>query len=255
MKNKLKILFYDIETAPNLSYVWGKYEQDVIAYEKEWYMLCFAYKWLGEKKVHAVSLPDFKLYKKDKQNDKHVIEKLWELFNEADIVIAHNGDKFDQRKSNARFAYHGLTPPSPYKTIDTKKVAKKYFAFNSNKLDDLGDHLGIGRKIQTGGFSLWKGCMEGDEKAWKKMIQYNKNDVKLLEDVYLKLRPWITNHPNLNIMLGTDRNCPNCGSNQLQKRGTYKTNTNVYQQYWCKSCGKWPRQRLSDKSIIRPNVI
>ncbi len=133
-----RVLIFDIESAPNLGYIWGKYEQDVLSYVKEWYMLSFAFKWLGEEKTHVFGLPQYPLYKKDKMNDKQLVESLWKLFDEADIIIAHNGNSFDIKKSNARFIFHGMKPPSPYKSIDTKLVAKRSFNFNSNKLDDLG---------------------------------------------------------------------------------------------------------------------
>jgi uncharacterized protein YprB with RNaseH-like and TPR domain len=117
-----KILYYDIETAPNLSYVWGQYEQNVIDHEREWYILCVSYRWEGENKTHVCSLVDFPdAYKKDPENDYHVVKKMWDLIDEADIVIAHNGDRFDMRKANARFVYHGLGPTSPTKQIDTLK--------------------------------------------------------------------------------------------------------------------------------------
>jgi hypothetical protein len=237
MTNKPKILLYDIETMANLAYVWGKYEQDVVAYEKEWYMLCFAYKWLGEKTTHVVSLPDFKTYKKDKTNDKELVTALWKLFDEADIVIAHNGNSFDQKKSNARFIAHGLPAPSLYKQIDTKLVAKRYFNFNSNKLDDLGKLLGCGQKLSTGGFDLWLGCASGDKKSWKKMTDYNKQDVVLLEQVYLKLRGWDNQHPSVALIAGVD-GCPNCVSKKIKKRGFNYTKTKKYQAYQCLECGR-----------------
>lgn len=171
-----KILLFDIETSPNLGYVWGKWEQDVVSFKEYWYIICFSYKWLNEKETHVVALPDFKTYKKDKTDDAELCKKLWELFNEADVIIAHNGDQFDIKKSNARFIKHHFDPPSFYKTIDTKKVAKKYFKFDSNKLDDLGDYFKIGRKLQTGGFNLWLGCLSNDKKSWNIMKEYNKQD-------------------------------------------------------------------------------
>jgi len=245
----MKILLYDIETSPNLGYIWGKYEQDVIEYEREGHMLSFAYKWLGEKTVKAYSLPDFPLYKKEPENDKALVKKLWELFNEADVVIAHNGDQFDMRKANAFFIANGLTPPSPYKTVDTKKVAKRYFMFNSNKLDDLGNYLGLGRKAQTGGFSLWKGCMEGNMEAWKKMVKYNKQDIVLLEEIYLKLLPWISNHPNVNIFDEKTAACPNCGGQHIQKRGKGANALTTYQRYQCMDCGKWSKSKAERTEI------
>lgn len=250
-----KILYYDIETAPNLSFVWGHYEQNVIDHEREWYMLCVSYRWEHEKKSHVTSLVDFPAeYKKDPENDFHVVKKLWELFDEADIVIAHNGDKFDMRKANARFVAHGLGPASPVKSVDTLKVARRYFMFNSNKLDHLGSHLGVGRKVATGGFETWAGCMRGDMKYWKLMIKYAKQDVDLLREVYYKLRPWMKNHPNLNVYDG-GQNCPTCGSSSLHKRGQRYTQVATYQQWQCNDCKSYSRTRLSESGIERPTVV
>lgn len=252
----MKILLYDIETVPNIVSSWTTSGKNWRAIEvvEEWYMLCFAYKWLGQKKIHTVALPDFKGYPKNKQNDKNILEVLWKLLDEAEIVIAQNGDAFDQKKSNARFIAHGMKPPSPYKTIDTLKVARRYFKFNSNKLDDLGNYLGVGRKVNTGGFSLWKGCMEGDEKSWRLMRNYNKQDVQLLEDVYLKLRPWMTNHPNRTLLDNKTKACPNCSSEKLQKRGFATTRVSKYQRWCCQDCGAWSRSRTSEV-IVKPEIL
>lgn len=250
-----KILYYDIETAPNLSFVWGQFEQNVIEHEREWYMLCVSYRWEHENKTHVTSLVDFpSAYKKDPENDYHVVKKLWDLIDEADVVIAHNGDKFDMRKANARFVAHDLGPASPVKQVDTLKVARRYFMFNSNKLDHLGAHLGLGRKVDTGGFETWAGCMRGDMKFWKLMTKYAKQDVDLLRKVYMKLRPWMTNHPNLNIFDGTD-GCPTCGSRRLQKRGIRRTQVAIYQQYQCNNCKAYSRERLANSDHIKPEIV
>jgi hypothetical protein len=190
-----------------------------------------AWKWSGEKSVQVIARPDFK----DK-TDKSITKKLHSLINEADITIAHNGDAFDNKKSHAKFIEHGLTPPKPYKSIDTKKVAKKYFKFNSNSLNDLGHTLNLGKKLQTGGFDLWVDCMAGKAAAWQKMKEYNKQDVILLEKVYLKLRPWIKNHPNLNLYQNTSRNCPNCGSARLKSHGWAALKSTKKQRFVCKDC-------------------
>lgn len=249
-----RVLYYDIETAPNLSYVWGHYEQNVIQHDREWYMLCVSYRWEGQKNTQVCSLTDFPdAYKKDPENDYHVVKKLWELLDEADIVIAHNGDKFDMRKANARFVAHGLGPVSPVKSVDTLKVARRYFMFNSNHLNDLGRHLGIGVKEDTGGFKTWAGCMRGDKKSWSIMKKYAKKDVDLLREVYLKLRPWMTNHPNLNVYENDD-GCPTCGSHSMQRRGYRYTQVSVYQQWQCNDCGSWSRTRLADSSD-KPGIV
>lgn len=241
-----KILFLDIETSPNLGYSWGKYEQNIIEFKEDWHMLSFSVKWLGEKTTHVYCLSDFSGYNKDKRNDKKLVAKLWEYFDEADVIVAHNGNSFDIKKSNARFVIHGMTPPSPYKTIDTKLVAKRYFKFDSNSLNDLSRQLGLGAKLKTGGFDLWLGCMAGIEADWKKMCEYNKQDVILLEKVYLKLRSWITNHPRTSDE-AINTQCPNCGGKKLQKRGVTRNKVTTQQRWFCKDCGAWHSTKLDNE--------
>lgn len=231
---KPKILFFDIETTPNLAYVWGKYEQNVISYRKEWELLSFAYKWRGESKVTCVGRCDFK----DK-TDRSLVEALWDLLDEADIVVAHNGDAFDNKKACAKFIEHNLEPPKPYKTIDTKKMAKSRFAFNSNSLNDLGLTLGLGKKIQTGGFELWLGCMAGDKKSWKTMKAYNVQDVNLLEKVYDKLKVWDQNHINLAAMEQVKDGCPLCSSQKVQRRGFTYSRASKRERLQCMACRHW----------------
>ncbi len=242
-----KVLIFDIETAPNLGFAWAKWEQNIIENVKDWYLLSFAYKWLGEKEVHAYALPYFKdFYKKNPEDDERLVEKLWELMDEADIVIAHNGNAFDIKKANARFLVHGLPPPKPFKTIDTKLVAKQSFKFDSNALDELGRYLGIGRKLPHTGFHLWKGCMTGDKKSWDLMVKYNKQDIVLLEEVYLKLRPWMKSFPIARVDNGI---CRHCESSYLQKRGFSYTKMYKIQRLQCYGCGAWS---TGDKELANP---
>jgi hypothetical protein len=235
-----KILLFDIETTPHLTYNWGKYEQNAIAVKEFGGMLCFAYKWLGDKKIHTVGSP--------KMSTREIAHELWMLFNEADVVVGHNCDSFDVKMANQYFVKYGFKPPSEYKSIDTKKLAKNKFRFFSNKLDDLGEYLELGRKKQTGGSDLWFDCMKGDKKAWRTMLEYNIQDVVLLEKVYLKLRAW-GRHPNLNLKQCVNK-CPVCQSNKIQSRGVGVNLSGKYQRYQCQDCGRWSR---GDK--IKENVI
>jgi hypothetical protein len=244
----LKVLLFDIETAPNLAYVWGKYEQDVIAFKQERYILSFAYMWLSDEKLHVKGLPDYKMWKKDRTSDYCLAAELHRLFDEADVIVAHNGNKFDIKIVNAALLRHGFKPPSPAKTVDTLLVARNKFGFNSNKLDDIADLLKVGRKVHTGGFELWLGCLAGDKKAWKKMKEYNGHDVVLLEKVYLKLRPWMTNHPNLNLLKMVSC-CPTCQSNKVHSRGFGYTKTTKYNRYQCQSCGGWFRGKNEPREL------
>jgi uncharacterized protein YprB with RNaseH-like and TPR domain len=233
------ILYFDIESTPNLGYTWGKWEQNVMSFTQESYMLCYAYAW-NDGKVIVRSLPEFDGYAENKTNDKELTRTLWDLFNDADIVIAHNGKKFDIKYANGRFLEHGFEPPTRYQVIDTLTVARSQFKLNSNKLDDLGKLLKLGQKLETGGFDLWLGCMAGEEQAWKKMKKYNKQDVVLLREVYKKLRAWTKNHPNLNVIdpIEDERpQCPYCQSLKVWKLGTEAFANSRRQRWRCSECG------------------
>lgn len=250
----MKILLIDIETSPNLGWVWGKYQQDIIRFNKEWFILCFSVKWLNQQKIVTKCLPDYNLYKRDLENDKELVKDIWKFLDEADVVVAHNGDDFDLKKINSRFVFHGLTPPSPFKSVDTMKVARKHFGFTSNKLEDLVKNLSIDKnKLPTGGFDLWLKCLAGDPSAWQKMAQYNRRDVELLEQVYYKLKPWDTEHPNFSVYSG-ERVCPKCGSTRVQSRGYYVSKTLTYNRFCCIDCGSWSRAYNREKSINKPLI-
>lgn len=250
MKTGPKILLWDCETAPLLSANWGIWESNAVWVIQDFYMLCFAYKWLGDKTVRVLGQNDFQGYKSGSEDDSKLIKELHKLFCEADIIVAHNGDSFDQKIANARFMIHRLGPPSPYRQIDTKKVAKRYARFTSNKLDDLGKSLNLGQKLSTGGADLWRACMAGDAKAWAKMKRYNKQDVVLLEQLYVELSPWIINTPNFNLYSDMPDKCPNvaCGSPNLKSNGWKLTSTRKYRQYQCKDCGHYCSAPKAEKT-------
>lgn len=232
-----RILLLDIENTPNIGYTWAKYEQNVIDMVKDWYLLSFAVKWLGSDKVEVFTLADMPGFSRNKSCDKALCEKLFGFIDRAEIIVAHNGDKHDLKKINARFAVHGLEVPSPYKTVDTLKLAKRHFGFSSNKLGDLGRQLNLGEKLEHSGFDLWKSCMAGDKASFKLMAAYNKQDVVLLERVYLKLRSWSTGHPS--VTTDSSVKCQICGSDNVQRRGYNYSRRGRAKRWQCKDCGGW----------------
>lgn len=252
LKNGPKIAYLDIETAPGLGWAWTTYETNIIDWQSSWFILCFSVRWAHETSTRTYALPDFPGYRKHRENDKALVQKLWKVLDEADIVIAHNGDRFDIKKANARFVFHGLTPPSPYKSIDTLKIARSKFRFDSNRLDSLGGYLRLGRKKVHTGFALWKKCMDGDLPSWATMKSYCARDVKLLYDVFHRLRPWATNLPNLNLYKDGNEegkcSCPTCQSENVQKRGVLILRALKRVRYHCQNCGAWFSGDLIKKS-------
>lgn len=246
-----RICIFDIETMGERGWFFPpRWETNILHVDHPTHLLSFAWKWLGEPRTYVLGLDDFKGYKKDKHNDKALIERLHALFMEADLMVGHNSKSFDDKIVNGRFVFHGLPPVPEHKVVDTKTAAKKIGRFSSNKLDDLGEHLGLGRKVKHGDFEeLWLGCDEGNPKAWKMMKKYNRQDVILDEKLYLKLLPYITNHPNMALLNNNPDSCPNCGLGPLYKRGIAYTNSGMYQRIQCQNCNSWHRLRTSEKGV------
>lgn len=249
------ILLYDIETAPGLAWVWGAYDQNAIAMEQDWYMLSFAYKWLNGDGLGFVSIFQDEAFTPDTTNDRFVAERLAALFDRADVIVAHNGEKFDRKKANQRFLVWGIDPPSPYQSIDTLRLVKTQFSHFSNALKELGRVHGLGDKEHHTGFELWRECMRGDAKFWGVMEKYNRQDVVLLERVYLKLLPWMSlpgKASTVNYGFWAESGkmvCPNCGHDKLTKRGTHRTLVSEFPTYKCDRCRTYSRFRKREPQI------
>jgi len=245
-----RILLWDIENLPMLVASWGLYNQnhspDSIIQDKS--IICISYKYLGEKDIYTISIGEKpRLFNKSPYNDYHVVKAVYDVLKDVDILVAHNGDAFDLKCLNARALYHNLPPLPHIPSVDTLKAARKHFRFSSNKLGYLAKHLGVGRKGDVN-FGDWLGIIGGDWGALERMEKYNRQDVAVLEDVYLKLRPYISNHPNLNLY-EEDGNCPNCGHNQLIKNGYRYTRTGKFQRYQCGSCGAESRGKHALQAV------
>jgi hypothetical protein len=246
-----KILVIDVETSPLNAYVWGAWKQNIQPQQiiTDWFILTWAAKWLFEDKVYSAALTPKEA---KRQDDKRIMQSLWHLLNEADIVIAHNGQDFDIPKINSRFLLHGFMPPLPYQVIDTLKHIRKQFGFTHNKLDYVNQLLNLPRKVGHDGFEMWDQCYRGKKEALNKMLEYNIGDVRILEDTYLRIRPWIRPHPSTSLHI-LDENacrCPSCGSSDLQEQGKgYHTSVNIYEVLRCGNCGAVSRKRKTTVTI------
>lgn len=231
-----KILTFDIETAPMLAHVWGVWKTNVSTemIGSETYILSWAAKWLGDKKVMAMGLPDTKSYPKRPEDDKALIIELCKLLNEADIVVGHNIRRFDLAIINARCLVHGLPKPTPSAIVDTLEAAKS-FKFPHKSLKGLAKSLKLAdQKGDPGGISTWMDIITKQcPTAWGRMVKYNKLDVTVNEQLYLKLRPWMRQHPTVT----GHGDCPVCGHGKFVNR----TRTVVFggiqrEVHECKKC-------------------
>ena len=247
-----KVLLFDIETAPMTVFTWSLFKPMISPSNivSDWFIISWSAKWLFNPNTFGDVLTSKEALAKD---DKRVVTSLWKLFNEADIVIAHNGNRFDIKKMNARFIMQHLLPPTPYESIDTLLVAKKHFAFSSNKLDYLGHLMARRGKIETN-FQLWIDCIAGKKEALEEMFTYNKEDVNILEEVYLQLRPWIKSHPNMGIYTDAHESvCPNCGSTHLDEIGDYTTMAGRFTSFRCMNptCGAIGRMPANNLKLTQ----
>lgn len=233
---KFKRLYFDLEVSPNVVLSWrtgfkiNLSPEDII---QERAIICVCYKWEGDSQINSMVW--------NKGDDKELVKKFTEILRQADEVIGHNGDKFDIKWFRTRCLYHRI--PCPYKinSVDTLKLAKGNFLFNSNKLDYIGNFLGLGQKIKTG-YGLWKDILlTNSSKAMKEMVVYCKRDVELLEQVHTVLKQYVPHKTHVGVLLGGEKiDCPECGSENTYKRGfTILASGVKKQRCQCNDCSKW----------------
>lgn len=252
-----KILIFDTETAPMRAYVWRRWKQNISLDQtiSEWFMLAWSAKWLYSAETMGENLTSTEAKAED---DSRIVRSLWKLIDEADIVVAYNGKRADVPWCNARFIVNGMMPPKPYFLVDPLITAKHQFGFSSNKLDALAGYFDIPHKMDTD-FDLWRRCMEGDQEALDYMGEYNKKDTEILELVYLRMRPWIKGHPNVNNYIESPVPvCAICGSENLELLPDqyYFTSVCKYELFRCKDCGAVVRGRknLNTMSTERKQI-
>lgn len=238
-----KILFYDLETSQYLVKTWSLKTRYINPdrIQREPVILCWSAKWLGSDEV----MNDHTLQYGDALDDFEVTQNLIRLFNEADIVIAHNGDNFDLKMLNWRRKINGLKKWSHVDRVDTLKISRKEYRAPSHKLDYLGELLVGDKKVKHEGISLWDRCEAGDPDAFKDMLTYCDQDVRILEQVYLGIRPDATTHPNMSLYGGEeDIVCPRCRSENMERTERFaKTRSQQYRIWECMDCGHESRER------------
>lgn len=250
----MKILLYDCESFPNVSLTWGTYKQQVIKVVKRRMVCSIAWMWYPEGKVETLALPDIPGYDPSAWNNSGLMKRFKdEVLNKADVAVAHNIDEFDDKMVNSDLFLNKLGSPTPHRTVDTLKVLHQRMRLNSNRLNDVCQELGIGKKVKHPGIEMWEGCMAGDAESWKLMRKYNAHDVKpLLSGLYEHVRPWVRNHPNM----GVDSKipcCPSCKNPVLTAWSWHHTQTGSYQRMFCKSCHSWcKRLKIREQWIYRP---
>lgn len=244
IKNKAKVLFLDLETSASIVAAFSMFKHfstpdHIIQFP---YVLSYAYNWLHDdvNEIHGKKLDDYNTFEVDHKSDYELILDLWKLVDEADIIVAHN-ESYDVGYFTQRFAYYGLPQPSPFRVVCTLKGLKKAMTLPANSLDYSTRYFGIEfNKVKHEGISLWIKCMDGDRQALRSMLDYNLGDIPTLRELYLKIRAFIPNHPNIALYgLNEDIECSVCGSNDLteiEDKFAF-TNLSKFPCFRCEDCG------------------
>lgn len=231
-QKKPRVLIWDLETGGVNAF-----------YADLGFVLNFGYKWLGEKETHCLRVSDYKgWFDKSRDvpvNDRPLLEHALKIMTEADLLVAHYGDKFDRRFFQGRCVIQNINPPPPTIQRDTCKISWKAFAFRSNRLASLATHLGLKEKKYQKKSNEWPGwwfrAMAGNKQAIEEMAEYCKQDVRTLEQIYLRIRQYDNTHPRL---FRPRTSCKTCGGNVIFQ-GTRTTSENIHLRFQCTDCGRW----------------
>lgn len=243
-RSPVKMLYYDIETTLAKSYHWGQWQQNLSVKQQiqESHMLSHAWSWNDEEVFSSVLTPEEVL----SQDDERIVYECWSLLDNCDIVVAHNGKRFDIKKVNGYFLKYGLPKPSSYKIIDTLEIAKKNFNLPFKSLEYLAKFLGVELKQDSGGIQTWIDCDRGCPEALETMRYYNEGDIVSLRDIHKRMKGWDNNGVNIALYNENhDALCTHCGSDDvkvLTDKFAYTPNRK-YQVYRCNNC----------KAVLRGN--
>lgn len=261
---KIKILMLDIETTPDKSYTWGRFNVNIGINQtiEAGSMTCFAAKWYGQDEIE--------FYSEWHDGVEGMVQEAWRLLDEADVVVHFYGSRFDIPHLNTCFLTNGFPPPSPFKQIDLKMVVGRTFKFSSNKLEFVSRVLGLEGKVEHEGFPLWDKIMNevrrNGEKPFSLEVEidakirmeiYNKRDVFLLDEVYEALLPWIPNHPHRHLYQDGN-NCPTCDADsELMIRSGYAyTKLSKFKQFRCGGCNGFFRSKRRESGVeIQESVL
>jgi len=252
--NKPRICFYDIETSLAKSYHFQQWKVNLSQKQKiqESHLLSHAWAW-GDGEVTGSILTREEMLAHDPER---LVLECWSLLDNCDILVAHNGKRFDVKKVNSYFLQYGMPPPSPYRVIDTLLIAKQKFALPFNSLAYLAEFLNVEQKIDTGGVDLWIDCDKGKQEALDKMLEYNIGDIVTLRGVYNHLISWSNDGVNMALYNDHGASCPHCVSDKVKIiQGKYAhTVARKYQVYRCEDCGavlRSNRKEGNGNSLVR----
>ena len=206
--------------------------------------ICAAWRWYGEEEVHFAA-------EWEVGGHEGFLRRLWEVADECDIAIGHNAGGFDFPILAGDWAMLGLPAPSPFKIIDTLKVARSAFSMPSNTLDSLAKRLGVESKSDKYDVRVAQAAVNGDKEAQGRIEDYNRGDIIASEALFDRLRPYAKGLPHLGMWTDSENACPNCGHDMAPTGKIAHANVQAYAAMQCPSCGAHGRNTVRLKNPTR----
>ena len=235
----MKLLAFDIETAPALVYSFSLFKpylgpDHIVEADR---MICWSAQWVGSKKV---------MFSSEYEDGRiAMLTRLRDLVAESDAILTYNGKSFDLPFLVAECMLEGIDLPPDVRHVDLFQVQRKMKHISGKLQYQVNRYLNE-RKLPHQGFQMWVDCIspwadpEAKRRAWQTMKRYCKHDTALLLPLYELYKPLLSGANSINVGL-VDRTggCPNCGSTHIQKRGKQYTNVRTYHRLQCQECKTW----------------
>ena len=226
-------MVYDIETSQVRADLWwtGKqfvgHKALVDGPEGETRIISISWKYVGEDEVYALTWDD--------GCDKEMMQEFMAYYNRCDMVIGQNNNSFDNKLCKTRAAKHGLFVNRFVKSFDIYRKAKQVFRLPSFSMAYMAKFFGLTLKQSHEGIVMWKMIQYGtpDQKAeyLKKMVTYNIGDIVTTEELYMKMRPYLSGVTHIGVAQGEERwTCPMTGSDNVELYNTIYTEAGTVQR-------------------------
>lgn len=202
---------------------------------------CMGWKELNEDKVHMESV--WETRQKDALDDKELCKQIYNVLKDADMIITYNGIKCDVPFIQTRLLAHGLPPLPPIAHKDVYYTAKFKLKLSRNRLFDVQTFLGFSNKKTPVDLYKWLKALIGDKSAQKEILTHCRQDILVLEEAYMKLRPLMNSHPRLN-GYGV---CNKCSGTLLKSKVYYTAGKGQKINLVCQKCRGYETRILTKK--------
>jgi len=169
----LKVGFLDIETS-NLKADFG-------------IMLSYCIKEAGNKTILGRSITETELRKK--VLDKSLVKECIDDIGKFNLIVTYYGTKFDIPFIRSRALYWKLDFPKfgSHNHKDVYYMVRNRLCIHRNRMEDAARLIDIKGKTHIDGY-YWITALTGDKEALKYILDHNKADVEVLEEVYYKMK-------------------------------------------------------------------